>query len=303
MRRRSLIRLRTFAAIAVLVLVLPACGGGAQADKGRFDAEPRPGIAAKEGPISSGRNSQLLSPVDRASFKRLAETLPGTEGIAVATVGRSPTVASTGVLRGGVAWSTAKVPVAMAAVNAGISPDDVERAITASDNAAADNLWSALGDNGQAAVAATQQLRAAGDLVTEVPTRRLRPAYTAFGQTAWSLRDQVRFAAGMACTEAGSSVLELMGRITSAQRWGLGSTGIAAQFKGGWGPGVTPGSDDGWLERQFGIVTFDEGKIAVAIATTAAPHDAATRSLTAIARWLTARLRDEGGSRRPSCRR
>lgn len=298
MRRRSPIRLRTFGTLAVLVLVLPACGSGAPADKSRFDA----GTAAKQRPISSGPDSRLLSPADRASFKRLAETLPGTEGIALATVGRSPTVASAGALHGGVAWSTAKVPVAMAAVNAGISPDDVERAITASDNAAADKLWSALGDNGQAAVASTRQLRAAGDQVTEIPSRRVRPAYTAFGQTAWSLRDQVRFAAGMACTGAGLSVLEHMGRITSAQRWGLGSTGVAAEFKGGWGPGVTPGNDDGWLERQFGILTFDAGKIAVAIATTASDHDAATRSLTEIARWLTSRLRQSGVAGRPLCR-
>jgi hypothetical protein len=251
---------------------------------------------------AAGTAHGLLSAADRASFSRLGAQLAGEEGVAVTTLGRGRAVSRAGTLRGGVAWSTAKLPVAMAAISAGVgAQSDLEQAITASDNAAAERLWSALGDGETAAAAATEQVRAAGDARTVIEGRRLRAGYTAFGQTAWPLSDQARFVAGMACADSGPDVLGLMNNVVSGQRWGLGSTGNDAQFKGGWGPGVSPGSGGGWLERQVGVTTIKGRPIAVAIATTAGDHGTGTQNLTAIARWVVTHVDVSGAPRQAAC--
>lgn len=253
---------------------------------------PRPTSTSAAGDATGAATSTgprpLLTAADRASFARLAATLPGTEGVAVSGVGRGQRVYRAGALRSGVAWSTAKVPVAMAAIEAGVgSTADVTKAITASDNAAAERLWRALGAGTAAADATDAQLRAAGDPRTRTQPQVLRPGFTAFGQTDWQLTDQARFMAGMRCADAGPEILARMGRVVPGQRWGLGTTGTSAQFKGGWGPGIRPGQDGGWLDRQMGIIEVGGRPVAVAIATTAGGHEAGTRSLTAIARWVT----------------
>jgi len=233
---------------------------------------------------SSGTWDGLLSAADRASFARLAQQLPGQEGIAVSTLGIGRPVNNAGTLSGGVAWSTTKVPLAMAAINARVGTQaDLAQAITASDNAAAERLWTALGDGAPAAAAVTEQVRVAGDHKTVIEARRLRAGLSAFGQTAWPLTDQVRFVAGMTCSSAGAHVLGLMNKVIAEQRWGLAATRGEAQTKSGWGPGVTSGDADGWLDRQMGVITIRGKPIAVAIATTASNHTSGTQTLTAIA--------------------
>ena len=262
------------------------------------------GSAEIEGASSSGPSNGLLSGADRSAFERLAARLSGDEGVAVATLGANPSISRAGSLRSGVAWSTAKVPVAMAVVASGRSSAqeaNLRQAITASDNAAAEQLWTALGSGANAAAAATEQVRAAGDSRTQIQAQRLRSGYTAFGQTAWALDDQVRFMAGIACTRAGPDVLALMNQVVAGQRWGLGSTGRAAKFKAGWGPGVSPGSADGWLDRQMGIMTIAGKPIAVAIATTASDHGAGTANLTAIAGWVATHVDASSAPRRARC--
>jgi hypothetical protein len=99
--------------------------------------------------------------------------------VAVSTLGIGQAVWRAGALSTGVAWSTGKVPVAMAALDAGVgAQSDLSRAITASDNSAGERLWSALGAGARAAAAATAQLRAAGDEHTVIEGRRLRAGYT-----------------------------------------------------------------------------------------------------------------------------
>jgi hypothetical protein len=260
------------------------------------------GSSELDGATSAQGTGALLSAADRASFAELAAQLSGEEGVAVASLDRDGGVSSAGSLRSGVAWSTAKVPVVMAAISAGVGTRaDAMQAITASDNAAADRIWRSLGGGEAAARAATGQLRQAGDASTQIEGRKLRAGLSAFGQTAWSLADQARFAAGMACTRAGAEVLELMGQVVSGQRWGLGSTEQPARFKAGWGPGISPGSADGWLDRQFGIVEIDGRPIAVAIATTAGDHDTGTQNVTAIARWAVSHVRARSAPRRAAC--
>ncbi|BBX46634.1 hypothetical protein GCM10009641_42130 [Mycobacterium cookii] len=183
-----------------------------------------------------------------------ALTLPGKVGVAIASIGAEPI--SLGEWTAGVAWSTIKVPLAIAAWRAGsASPDQLFATITQSDNAAAEQLWAQLGE--PAAQLVQSVIRDAGDEATVVESRRLRAEYTPFGQTRWSLADQARFAAGLPQVPDASRVLDLMRNLSSDHRWGLAAKGYAA--KGGWGPGIT----GGYLVRQFAIVS---GTVGVAVA-------------------------------------
>ena len=236
------------------------------------------------------RPSRIFSPGDRRSFRQLTASLPGQEGVAISAVGRDQPVERLGSLRTGVAWSTAKVPVAMAAIASGRARTaDLSAAITASDNAAAERLWASLGGGSSAAAAADDELRAAGDRTTVVESRRLRAGFTAFGQTDWPVADQARFTAGLPCTDTGASVLDFMGETVASQRWGLG-TSASAQIKGGWGPGTRPGQGGGYMDRQMGIVPIGGKLASVALISQPADgtHQTGTQHLTALARWVTA---------------
>jgi hypothetical protein len=198
--------------------------------------------------------------------------------------------------------------VAMAVVadgGAAAHRSDLRQAIAASDNAAAERLWSSLGAGAAAAAAATAQLRRAGDRRTIVQSRRLRRQFTPFGQTAWRLSDQVRFTAGMPCLSQGRYVLDLMGDTIAAQRWGLGSTNARAQLKGGWGPGSRPGVAGGYIDRQMGVITTRGRGYAVAIATAPADgsHETGTAHLTQIAKWVVEHVDVRSIAREPRCGR
>jgi hypothetical protein len=255
---------------------------------------------------SSGSSGAIFSEADRASFGRLAATLSGDQGLAVSPLGRGHRVERLGAIRTAVAWSTSKVPVAMAVIAEGgqaAQQANLRQAITASDNAAAERLWSSLGGGQSAAGAADQQLREAGDTRTSVEYRSLRGGYTPFGQTSWALTDQARFTAGLGCSDAGRRVLGLMGQVVAGQRWGLGSAGVDAQFKGGWGPGASPGAGGGFLDRQMGVLRIHGKPLAVTVATRPADgsHETGTRNLTKIARWVVAHADVSGLSATPDC--
>ncbi len=99
--------------------------------------------------------------------------------------------------RSGVAWSTIKVPLAIAALRSDWlrARDLAVKTITESDNAASEELWSRLGDPADAARQVQAVIAEGGDTATVVESRRLRPGFTAFGQTQWTLQRQARFAA------------------------------------------------------------------------------------------------------------
>jgi hypothetical protein len=235
---------------------------------------------------------RILSAADLQSFRSLANSLSGAEGVAVSRTGFGQHVERAGSLRSAVAWSTSKVPVAMAVIARGGAQAqqlNLFRAITASDNTAALELWSSLGNSDQAAAAADAQLRTGGDNHTTIESRSLRgDAYTPFGQTAWTLTDQARFTAGMVCSTAGKEVLRLMSQVAPEQRWGLGDAGGSPASKGGWGPGSQPGIAGGDLDRQMGVITVRGRQLAVAIATQPSDgaHATGISNLTAITRWL-----------------
>lgn len=221
----------------------------------------------------------------QTDFARLATTIPATVGVAVVPVGGGSTV-SFGSWSTGVAWSTIKVPLAVAALRAD-APDAAPlaaQAITRSDNDAAEQLWARLGPPDRAARQVQAVLAEAGDHTTIVESRRLRPEFTAFGQTRWPLARQAVFAAHLPCLPDAARVVTLMRSLVGEQRWGLAGHGAAA--KGGWGPGRT----GGYLVRQFGLIETHTGRLGVALA--AEPHDGSfetgVHALDQLARWLIA---------------
>ena len=125
-------------------------------------------------------------------------------------------------------------------------------------------------------------LRQAGD-PTRVVSKKVRPEFTAFGQSEWAVANQVRFISYAACQNSDGPIFNLMGHIESAQRWGLGTI-AGTRFKGGWGPSST----GQYLVRQMGVLTMPFGQVAVAIAAQPASgrFDDGTRVLTTISTWL-----------------
>lgn len=232
------------------------------------------------------------SPTDAEAFDRIAAGLPTGSGLAMAPVGRPDLVRTAGNLATDVAWSTVKVPLAIAALR--VSPDlagVAEQAITISDNAAAETLWSALGGEPGAAAAVETVMAQAGDGTTRVPTSRLRPGFSTFGQSLWALGDQARFAAGLACMPDADPVLGMMTRIDPSQQWGLGRVPGAA-FKGGWGPTM---DGTGYLVRQFGVIATNNGLVGVAIATYAPDMGSGAAQLSGIGDRIAAEVGSIGG--------
>ncbi|WP_330182450.1 hypothetical protein OHB26_01575 [Nocardia sp. NBC_01503] len=209
----------------------------------------------------------------------LQPTLKGEVALAIMPVG-SDRVVALGNWSGGPAWSSIKVPLALAALRANPGyTSAATSAITNSDNSAADTLWQSLGTPVAAAQAVQGVLREGGDNDTKVPAQRARAEYSAFGQAEWSIADQLIFAAHLPCLPQADSVTSLMGKIAYGQRWGLGTL-TGAQFKGGWGPDPS----GNYLVRQFGVLPVEGGDVAIAIAAqpTSGSFDEGTTILTKI---------------------
>jgi hypothetical protein len=219
------------------------------------------------------------------SFDELAAAIPATIGIVIARHdGAEPL--SLGRWSSGVAWSTIKVPLAIAALRRDRARAEglVVKAITSSDNRASERLWSLLGSPADAARRVQTVVNECGDADTVVESRRLRRGYTAFGQTQWPLVRQARFAARLPLIDDAATVIELMRGLTPAQRWGLAAKGFAA--KGGWGPGVR----GDYLVRQFGVIPAGSGQVGAALAVQAHAFESGVDALNAMTDWLVARL-------------
>lgn len=258
------------------------------------------GRGESEGPSGSGGGSVLPASA-QGGFEQLARSLGGQVGVSISGPGQADGQ-QLGDLAGGVAWSSIKVALAQAALDAGrATGGDVTAAITASDNAAAERLWAALGSGERAARAVQAVLAAAGDTSTVVNAQRTRPGFTAFGQTQWSLDAQRRFMAGYLCSHRDSEVVRLMQQVVPGQRWGLGSVGRPAGFKGGWGPAPS----GPYLVRQMGWLDLGGGRTVVVAMATIAPsgtYEAGAAALSRVAQWV----RDaaaRSGARPGSCPR
>lgn len=183
--------------------------------------------------------------------------------LGVATANSNGAVAA-GFQTASPAWSTVKVPIAIAALRT--RPEqrvDAELAITISDNDAAERLFASSGTED------VNTVLAEGGVGTKVNDVLLRPGFSTFGQTALSVSEEAVLAGQLACIEGADPVLEMMGRVDSSQAYGLGAV-EGTRFKGGWGPD-TSGS---YQVRQFGLLPRNDGTLAP-VALTALPGDGA----------------------------
>lgn len=243
-----------------------------------------PGTTTAPGSVVADAGTSLA-----ADFSRLEKTLNATIGLVISAVGPNPKQLVFGDSVSGPAWSTMKVPLTITALREEDSPtvtDSMRAAITESDNAAAESIWDGLGDPVQAAHKIEAVLGKYGDSTT-VEWRKLRPQFTAFGQTIWALTDQARFTASAVCDSSNAQVFTLMGQVESDQRWGLGVI-PDTRFKGGWGPSPT-GS---YLVRQLGVLKTPSGLTTVAVATQPASgsFNDGTNELTEVSKWLNSHM-------------
>jgi hypothetical protein len=232
------------------------------------------------------------------SFDQLAASLSGEVGAVIGPPGSSEAV-SFGNLRSGSAWSTSKVPIALRVLKEAGGPsglssaqaEEMRGALTLSDNAAAAALFGDLersnGGLGGASAAVEEVLREGGDENTRISTQG-RGEFSTYGQTEWSLANQQRFMSSLAAgcvvgPESGGYVLDLMGEVSS-DSWGLGSAGLPARWKGGWGPGI----DGGYLVRQMGVLYVGDKEAVVTLAALPADGQFATGEsmATTVAQWL-----------------
>lgn len=209
--------------------------------------------------------------------------MDGEVGVALGTVGAGRPVQELGTLSDGVAWSTIKVPLALAVQMRGPTKRDeelIEAALTVSDNDASLALWERLGPPEAAAAAVEEVLAAAGDAATKVESQVVRPGYTPFGQTCWSLAAQVQLMTALPGLPHADAIRALMRRVVPEQRWGLGALGEDVELKGGWGPDP----DGRHVVRQMGIV----GERGIALAAIAADgsFESGTAVLDRLAHWL-----------------
>jgi hypothetical protein len=224
-----------------------------------------------------------------SDFAQLQAKLHAPIGLVVTAVGGQHDPLALGDWHTGPAWSTVKVPLVIAAMREH-SPsqvtDAMSAAITESDNEAAESIWEGLGDPVIAAAKVEAVLRATGD-PTIVQSKKIRPEFSAFGQTNWSLINQAGFISVAFCDNQNAPIFDLMGHIANDQKWGLGVVS-GAKFKGGWGPS-TAGR---YLVRQIGVIPTPTGIAAVAMAVepAAGSFDEGSQNLTELAKWLIAHL-------------
>lgn len=250
---------------------------------------------------AGGHPVTATNPDASRSFAALEAELDGEIGAAIGPPGLGQ-VEAFGSLSSGSAWSTSKVPIVLRLLQdiggpSGLSDtqaEEMRRALTQSDNEAAAALFADLerkhGGITGASAAVGEVLREAGDETTQISTQG-RDGFSSYGQTDWSLLDQERFMSALAtgCIGSQSSqefVLKLMGEVSS-DTWGLGSAGLPARWKGGWGPGT----DGRYLARQMGIIYVGNREAVVTLAAIPADgqFESAEAMATRIAQWLAAR--------------
>lgn len=203
-------------------------------------------------------------PALAASFAELTARLGQPVGVSIMPVGGGEVV-NLGEQTPQVAWSTIKVPLALAAQRKNGPSEAARAAIVDSDNASAEALWASLGTPDEASAAVTAVLREGGDGRSTVPSQRLRPEFTIFGQTSWALPDAAAFTAHLPCLPGAQDIVALMGQVSGNQQWGIELIpGRTTAVKGGWGPSV----GGGYVVRQIALLTRRDGKqVAFALST------------------------------------
>lgn len=268
--------LRRLTGVVTLGVVLAGCAGTdapTEPDGTTTSASPTAGSASPKPARHSG-----TAGLDRdlvADLEAVAAAHPDSEvSVALAPVGGKSRPRVVGDAEELVAWSTIKVPVSLAVLDSGQShPQDIESALTVSDNEAAERLWMSLGESPDAARSVERELRRGGDHNTRVPGEVTSPGHSVPGQTVWRLSDQTAFTSSLPCRSGSATVTDAMGRVVEGQRWGLGQI-RDARFKGGWGD--TP---DGYVVRQLGVLagaTGAKGETAATLQVRTGTHEQGT---------------------------
>ena len=247
-------------------------------------SEPEPRVP--DDPSWSIDAAGRLDPQLAAEVEKIADEYDGEAAIALALpgaeTGDGPVEA--GELSDVSAWSTSKVPVAIAALRengytGGVEGGDdtsdegseagaaswvvdlIDPMITESDNDSAESAWLSMGGEAAAAESVNEVLGDGGDARTQFD------AWVPPGDVQWELSDQAAFGANLTCIDGAKPVVEAMGEIVDYQSYGLGEID-GARFKGGWGPD----DDGGYLSRQFGVIPASGGGI-IGVAIAARPGD------------------------------
>lgn len=162
---------------------------------------------------------------------------------------------------------------------------NVELAITQSDNDAASALFDSLGSGYQPSLTVDNVLRAGGDSNTyTLPNAAIDPD-SSFGMTQWSAEDQVNFASWLACSDDSSAqtVYSLMSQITPEQQFGMaGLSGY--HVKSGWGTNDTTGAS---TMRQMAILEQGTGYIAISVIVVGDDPDEVESEINDIADWVS----------------
>ncbi|HIW95115.1 MAG TPA: hypothetical protein H9867_01295 [Candidatus Corynebacterium gallistercoris] len=225
------------------------------------------------------------APAASTNEGELGITVPAGTGVAIAGAGSAGLNGPAGSVP---PWSTIKVPLSIAAVrgNDTLLPT-MRTAITQSSNADAETLWAAMGDPATAGAATEAVIAEAGSRAT-VETTVVRPGFSSYGQSNWSVEQQAEFASGLRCVRGAAPVVEAMGQIAAGAGYGLGVV-PGAIFKGGWGPDAS----GVYGVRQFGLVPRGDGS-SVAVAVSAVSQDgsmeAAQQQLTQLVNGLVPKL-------------
>ncbi|WP_018022477.1 hypothetical protein [Corynebacterium doosanense] len=220
--------------------------------------EPSVGVDAGQAVI----DTRSLVEEDLADL--VAEVEEEHDGIAGVAVSFREGEAAAGIPGDSSAWSTLKVPIAIAAAQHGMaSESQINAAVSTSDNAAATQLWNSLGSELEAAHAVELVMWRAGG------PGNVRHAVThyaggPFGNSVWKLEPQARFATQLPCIEDADEVYDAMGEIAEWQEDGIGKV-RGARFKGGWSAEKIEGGTYTYTYRQFGSVPAGEGIIGLAV--------------------------------------
>lgn len=283
--RRGLIGVVALTAVCVL-------GATSCSTAGRENGRVTPvtvtvtGSTSDSSPSRPASSSAVASEPLARGFREVAAQVGMPLGVAIVPVGSrggDPIILGDNTPR--VAWSTIKVPLAVAAERENGPSSAESTAIINSDNGSAESLWSSLGSDAVAARKVTAVLREGGDDRSTVPAQRMRAGYTVFGQTVWSLPAAATFTAHLPCMPGAAHVVSLMGQVAGNQQWGVEvmSKPAATAVKGGWGPGT----DGSYLVRQIGLLTFSDGRqTAVAMSASAGSMSAGIAGLNAVGTWL-----------------
>ncbi len=290
---RSRVAATLFApALAVgLAAALSGCTIGAAGVNGSSASTTAPFVAPFSAPTfdpssSTSASASSSGPVVPSAllasdFAKLLGQTNATVGLAFAPVGGRGPVEAFGAV-GDVAWSTSKVPLAIAAGALGPAHDaDIANAIIESDNAAAQRLWDALGGGAVAAGAVQKVIAEAGDTTTRVQPTVTRPGFTAFGQTEWTYRNEAVFVAHLPCMQPAHKVLTLMQNVAADQHWGV-QTMDGSAVKGGWGPTT----DGQYYVRQMAVISTGSGQVGVAMGTVAPTFAAGQQVLDEVGLWV-----------------